>query len=88
MQPMSRFEATAATQLHALIADLRWRVQLLDADIQEDERKAGVFDPASHAYPMLALTLRGRRDNLQATVVTLQRQLKAIAPAVDWGRAA
>ncbi|WFU37305.1 hypothetical protein QA640_22690 [Bradyrhizobium sp. CB82] len=88
MQPMSRFEATATTQLHALIADLRWRVQLLDADIKEEERKAGVFDPANLAYPMLAQTLRGRRDNLQATVVTLQRQLEAIAPSADWGRAA
>ncbi|MGV7216840.1 hypothetical protein [Bradyrhizobium sp. UFLA05-112] len=88
MQPMSRFEATATTQLHALIADLRWRVQLLDADIKEEERKAGVSDPASLAYPMLAVTLRGRRDNLQATVATLQRQLEAIAPSPDWGRAA
>ncbi|MGY8665563.1 hypothetical protein Q3C01_24815 [Bradyrhizobium sp. UFLA05-109] len=88
MQPMSRFEATAATQLHALIADLRWRVQLLDADIQEEERKAGVSDPTNHAYPMLALTLRGRRDNLQATVATLQRQLEAIVPSADWSRAA
>ena len=88
MQPMSRFEATATTQLHALIADLRWRVQLLDADIKEEERKAGVSDPANLAYPMLAVTLRGRRDNLQATVATLQRQLEAMAPTADWGRAA
>ncbi|MCP3466439.1 MULTISPECIES: hypothetical protein [unclassified Bradyrhizobium] len=88
MQPMSRFEATATTQLHALIADLRWRVQLLDADIKEEERKAGVSDPANLAYPMLAVTLRGRRDNLHATVATLQRQLEAVAPPADWGRAA
>ena len=86
---MSRFEATTTTtQLHALIADLRWRVQLLNSDIQDEERKAGVFDPASHAYPMLAQTLRGRRDNLQATVATLQRQLEAIDPSADWNRAA
>ena len=39
MQPMSRFEATATTQLHALISDLKWRIQLLDADVQEDALK-------------------------------------------------
>jgi hypothetical protein len=88
MQPMSRLEATATTQLRALIADLRWRVQLLDADIKEEERKTGVFDPASLAYPILALTLRGRRDNLQATVATLQRRLEAIVPTADWNWAA
>ena len=88
MQPTSRFEATAATQLHALISDLRWRVQLLDADILEEERKAGISDAADLTYPMLALTLRARRDNLLATVTTLQKQLDAIAPPADWSRAA
>jgi hypothetical protein len=88
MQPMSRFEASATTQLHALISDLRWRAQLLDADIQDDERKAGVFDATNPAYPMLALTLRARRENLVATIATLQRQLDAIAPSADWTRAA
>jgi hypothetical protein len=88
MQPTSRFEATAATQLSALISDLRWRVQLLDADILEEERKAGVSDASDVTYPMMALTLRARRDNLLATVTTLQRQLDAVAPAADWSRAA
>lgn len=88
MQQVSRFEATAVTQLHALISDLRWRVQLLDADIQEEEQKAGAFDPASPAYPMLGLTLRARRDNLIATVATLQAQLRATDPSADWDRAA
>lgn len=49
MQPMPRFETTAPTRLHALISDLRWRVQLLDADIEEQERKSRVFEPASHS---------------------------------------
>ncbi|MGY4496084.1 hypothetical protein ACVWYH_000011 [Bradyrhizobium sp. GM24.11] len=80
MQPMPRFEATAPTQLHALISDLRWRVQLLDADIEEEERKSRVFDPASYSYSKLALTLRERRDNLQTAVTTLQKQLKTILP--------
>jgi hypothetical protein len=80
MQQMPRFDATAPTKLHALISDLRWRVQLLNADIVEEERKSRIFDPANHSYPMLALTLRERRDNLQTTVATLQKQLETILP--------
>ncbi|WP_314963859.1 hypothetical protein [Bradyrhizobium cosmicum] len=80
MQPTPRFDATAPTKLHALISDLRWRVQLLDADIEEEERKAHVCDPANQSYPMLALTLRERRDNLRTTVATLQKQLESIFP--------
>jgi hypothetical protein len=87
MQPLSRFDASTPTQLHALISDLKWRVQLLDADIAEEERKAGNSDTASPAYPMLAITLRGRRDNLLATVATLAGRLEAIAPA-EWPHAA
>ncbi|MDH2406582.1 hypothetical protein QCM77_43030, partial [Bradyrhizobium sp. SSUT18] len=81
MQPMLRFEATA--QLHVLISDLRRRVQLLDADIEEEERKSRVFNPANHSYPMLALSLRERRDNLQTTVATLQKQLTILPPASE-----
>lgn len=88
MQPVSRFEATKPAKLHALISDLRWRVQVLDADIQEEEQKARVFDPASASYPMLALTLRGRRENLIATIAALKSRMEAIAPSASWDRAA
>jgi hypothetical protein len=51
MHPTSRFEATMPTQLHALISDLRWRMRMIDADILEEERKAGISDPQNLAYP-------------------------------------
>ena len=51
MQATSRFEATIPTQLHALISDLRWRTQMLDADILEEERKAGISDPKEPCLP-------------------------------------
>lgn len=88
MQTMSRFEANTPTQLHALISDLKWRCQLLEADILEEERKTGVFDPANHAYPILATTMRARRDNLLATIATLQGRLDRITSSPEWGRAA
>jgi hypothetical protein len=88
MQTTSRFEATTPTQLHALISDLKWRTQLLDADIQEEEKRAGVCDPKALAYPMLGLTLRSRRDNLLATIATLKSRLDTIAPSAEWVQAA
>jgi hypothetical protein len=69
MQTTSRFEATA---LHALISDLRWRIQMLDSDIAEEERNAGNADPLSSTYSMLAQALRSRRDNLRASIAMLQ----------------
>ena len=71
MQSTSRFEATA---LHALISDLRWRIQMLDSDIAEEERNAGNADPRSPTYSMLALALRSRRDNLRASIAMLQER--------------
>ncbi len=86
MQPTSRFEATIPTQLHALISDLRWRMQMLDADISEEERRAGISDPKNLAYPMLALNLRARRDNIQMSIMILESRLER--QSTEWPRAA
>ena len=86
MQPTSRFEATIPTQLHALISDLRWRTQMLDADILEEERKAGISDPKNLAYPMLALNLRARRDNIRMSITILESRLEK--QSAVWSRAA
>ena len=72
MQSTSRFEATASLQLHALISDLHWRIQMLDSDIAEEERNAGNADPGSATYSMLALALRARRDNLRTSIALLE----------------
>lgn len=72
MQSTSRFEATASLQLHALISDLHWRVQMLESDIAEEERNAGNADPGSATYSMLALAWRARRDNLLTSIALLQ----------------
>lgn len=86
MQPTSRFEATIPTQLHALISDLRWRAQLLDADTLEEERKAGISDPKNLAYPILAQNLRARRDNLQVSIAILESRIEK--RSTDWPHAA
>ncbi len=86
MQPTSRFEATIPTQLHALISDLRWRTQMLDADIQDEERRAGISDPKNLAYPMLALNLRARRDNIRVSIAIVESRLEK--QSTEWPRAA
>lgn len=86
MQPTSRFEATIPTQLQALISDLRWRMQMLDADIREEERRAGISDPKNLAYPMLAQNLRARRDNIRVSITILESRLEK--RSTEWVRAA
>jgi hypothetical protein len=80
MQPMSRLETLpnhprTAMKLQALIGDLRWRVQLLDRDIQDEEKRTGISDPSNSAYPILARNLRTRRGNLLATITMLESRL-------------
>jgi hypothetical protein len=80
MQPTSRFETRANTssitlKLQALIADLRNQVQLLDSDINDEQKRSGIFDVSNIAYPTLAKTLRTRRDNLMVTITLLESQL-------------
>jgi hypothetical protein len=62
-------------KLQALINDLRRRVQLLDADIQHEEKRTGISNVSNTSYPILAGNLRTRRDNLLATITTLESQL-------------
>ena len=76
MQPTSRLEIPrTAMKLHALISDLRWRVQLLDSDIQDEEKRTGISNVSNTAYPILARNLRTRRGNLLATITVLESQL-------------
>jgi hypothetical protein len=84
MQSPSRFEPTASLQLHALISDLHWRIQMLDGDIAEEKREAGNADPGSPTYSMLALALRARRDNLRTSIALLEARVER----AEWSRAA
>ena len=80
MQPTSRLEIPRTAmklhaKLHALISDLHWRVQLLDSDIQDEEKRTGISNVSNTAYPILARNLRTRRDNLLTTITMLESRL-------------
>jgi hypothetical protein len=83
MQPTSRLKTLltdprATMKLQALIADLRWRAHLLESDVQDEEKRAGIFDVSNIAYPIIAKNLRARRDNLLVTIAALEGQLAAM----------
>lgn len=81
MQEVSRSGAAGELRLDALIADLWWRVRLLNTDILEEEARAGVFDAQQPTYPLLAANLRARRDNLVATIGVLERRVRSTSEA-------
>jgi hypothetical protein len=73
---------TAATnrfQIAILISDLRRSMNILTADIEHEEERAGVRDLQDPAYPVLARTLMARRDNIEATICALQMRVNKAA---------
>jgi hypothetical protein len=58
-------------QVVTLIGSLSHSVDLLTANIEHEEARSGVRDSADPAYPMLARSLRARRDNIGATIASL-----------------
>ena len=78
MVTSSRFEtltdryALIQERIQTLISDLRRLVQLLEAEIETEEQRTTIFDPANSNYPVFARKLRGRRDNLIATISRLE----------------
>jgi hypothetical protein len=59
-------------QIATLIGSLSRSVELLTVDIEHEEARAGVRDLADPAYPVLARSLRVRRDNIRTTIAALE----------------
>jgi hypothetical protein len=70
-----RLRGTAAVnklQIATLIGSLSRSVALLTVDIEHEETRAGVRDLSDPAYPVLARSLRVRRENIRATIAMLE----------------
>ena len=65
--------ATNKLQIVTLIGELSQSVDILTAEIQHEEARAGINNLANPAYPVLARSLRKRRENIGATIASLQR---------------
>ncbi|SHN82544.1 hypothetical protein SAMN05444170_5145 [Bradyrhizobium erythrophlei] len=70
--------ATNQLRMATLISDLMRSASILTADIEHQEAQTGVRDLKSPTYPSVARHLRARRDNLLATVASLEA---AVGPA-------
>jgi len=55
--------------------DLGRTMRLVECDIAAEEERAGIFDRADVAYPVMAIALATRRDNLKVTIASLAKGL-------------
>jgi len=67
-------ETAAANRLQiaTLIESLLRSVELLAVDIEHEEVRMGVRDLSDPSYPVLARSLRSRKDNIRATIASLE----------------
>jgi hypothetical protein len=89
--PMAKLRHSGTTQetalrqaavLRGMIYDLGRTIHILNIDILTEEERVRIFDRSDPAYPILARTLTGRRDNLIVTVADLEERLNAITAAI------
>jgi hypothetical protein len=64
-------------QIATLIESLLRSVELLTVDIEHEEARTGVRDLSDSMYPVLARSLRSRRDNIRATLASLRASVHA-----------
>ena len=78
MSTASRFKTLTTRSVliqektETFISDLRRLVHLLEANIDADEERVGIFDPTSSNYPDSTRQLRMRREKLIATLFRLE----------------
>ena len=70
-------------QLELMMGEFARMAGDLDAQIVNEEKKAGISDVAHFAYPTFAKAARARRDNLMNSVKDLRVQLNAAKIAQD-----
>jgi len=73
--------ATNSLHIATLIGSLSRSVALLTVDIENEEARAGVRDLSDPAYPVLARSLRVRRENLRVTIASLEALVQGVPKA-------
>jgi septation ring formation regulator EzrA len=69
-------------KIRTMIADLDRVVQILATDIASEEERSRVSDRSDPAYSILVRSLVARRDNLRATIATLEQRIEKILVAL------
>jgi hypothetical protein len=78
-----RTAAVNGLQIATLIGNLSRSMELLTADIEHEESRVGVRDLSDPAYPVLARSLRTRRENIGATIAMLENLRVPKASVLD-----
>jgi flagellar export protein FliJ len=63
-------------QIEGMVADFDRMAADLDREIETEQTRAGIHDPAHFAYPTYAKAALGRRDNLKRSADELKVQLE------------
>ncbi|MGL5114259.1 MAG: flagellar export protein FliJ [Beijerinckiaceae bacterium] len=61
-------------QIEAMLADFERMAHDLDREVANEERRAGISDPAHFAYPTYARAARTRRENIMGSVAEMKVQ--------------
>lgn len=74
-------------QIQTMMAELERMAAELEVQIQAEEKRAGITDPAHFAYPTFAKAARKRAENLQGSIRELKVQQDAAELAVEEAQA-
>jgi flagellar export protein FliJ len=64
-------------ELELMAQEFRARERELEAQVEAEQKKAGISDVAHFAYPMFAKSVIRRRQNILASIEDIERQLDA-----------
>ncbi|ABS63790.1 flagellar export protein FliJ [Parvibaculum lavamentivorans DS-1] len=64
-------------ELELMLSEFRQRERDLEAQVEAEQRKAGISDVAHFAYPMFAKSVIRRRENILESIDGIERQLEA-----------
>ena len=63
-------------ELEIMLGEFRQRERDLEAQVEEEQRKAGISDVGHFAYPMFAKSVIHRRENILESIEGIERQLE------------
>jgi flagellar protein FliJ len=70
-------------QIEMMLAEFSRMIGDLDREIANEERRAGIADPAHFAYPTYARATSVRRDNLKSSIAELLGQVEEAKTAQE-----
>ncbi len=74
-------------QIEMMLAEFTRMTADLDREIANEEKRAGITDPAHFAYPTYARAASARRDNLKSSISELLAQIEEAKAAQEEAQA-